>query len=348
MGVEGQVGLLDFEVYVPEEFMSSRELAALTGIPEEVVRDKLGIHRKPIGGREDHAVAMATRAARRLLDRTGIPPDALDLIIYPGEEYKEYICWTGSIKIQKELGAARCWAFDLSYRCAATPLALKVAKDLMAADDDLNTVLIAGGNTNAYLVDYRDPDSSFMFDMGPSGHAALLRRGHGANLVLGSGIHTEPIFADAVVPPVGGSLYPPTPENIERQPWKLVVADARRMKEELAARSVPAFLRAVDLALAKSGLGRPDIDYLAILHVKRSAHHLILQELGLSPEQSVYLEEYGHVGHTDQYLSLKLGLEQGKVRAGDHVVFLGAGTGYAFTATVIRWGAGQGAMGGIV
>lgn len=348
MGGARQVGLVDFEVYVPDEFMNAKELAALTGIPEEVVRDKLGIQRKPIGGREDHAVAMATRAARRLLDRTGVAPDELDLIIYPGEEYKEYICWTGSIKIQKELEARRCWAFDLSYRCAATPLALKVARDLMVVDDDLNTVLIAGGNTNAYLVDYQDPHSSFMFDMGPSGHAALLRRGHHANLVLGSGIHTEPIFADSVVPPLGGSLFPPTPENVQRQPWRLVVADAERMKEELAARSVPAFLRAVDLALSKSGLGRADIAYLAILHVKRSAHHLILQELGLSPEQSVYLEEYGHLGHTDQYLSLKLGLEQGRVRPGDHVVFLGAGTGYAFTATVIRWGGGQAAIAGIL
>ena len=332
------VGLVDFEVYLPETFMTAADLSGLTGIPETVIREKLGVNRKPVGGPEDHCVAMAIRAARRLLARTGIKPEEIDLIIYPGEEYKEFVCWTGSIKIQKELGAYRCWSFDLPFRCAATPLAFKVAKDLMLTNDDLDTVLIAGGNTNAYLVNYRDPDSTFMFDMAPSGHAAILKRGYDRNLILGTGIHTEPIFADDVIPLLGGTKYRMTHEALDGERWKLVITDPERMKRDLAERSLPAFLQTVDLALEKSGLTRADIDYLAILHTKRSGHEAILHELGLRADQSVYLEDYGHLGHTDQYLSLQLGIERGKVKPGDHVVFLGAGTGYAFTSTVIRWG----------
>lgn len=332
------VGLVDFEVYLPEEFMTSADLADMTGIPENVIREKFGVNRKPVGGPDDHCVTMAVKAAGRLLARTGVHPEEIDLIIYSGEEYKEFICWTGSIKIQKELGAYRCWAFDLSYRCAATPLALKVAKDLMLTNEELETVLIAGGNTNAYMVNYRDPNSTFMFDMAPSGHAALLKRGYERNLILGSGIHTEPVFADAVIPLLGGTKYPVTHEAVDKEMWKLVVTDPERMKKDLAERSLPAFLRAVDIALEKSELTRGDIEYLAILHIKRSGHEAILQELGLRPEQSVYLEDYGHLGHTDQYMSLQLALERGLVKPGDHVVFLGAGTGYAFTSTVIRWG----------
>lgn len=332
------VGLVDFEVYLPEEFMTSADLAGMTGIPENVIREKFGVNRKPVGGPDDHCVTMAVKAAERLLARTGVHPEEIDLIIYSGEEYKEFICWTGSIKIQKELGAYRCWAFDLSYRCAATPLALKVAKDLMLTNEELETVLIAGGNTNAYMVNYRDPNSTFMFDMAPSGHAALLKRGYERNLILGSGIHTEPVFADAVIPLLGGTKCPVTHEAVDKEMWKLVVTDPERMKKDLAERSLPAFLRAVDIALGKSELTRGDIGYLAILHIKRSGHEAILQELGLRPEQSVYLEDYGHLGHTDQYMSLQLALERGLVKPGDHVVFLGAGTGYAFTSTVIRWG----------
>ncbi|SMB99231.1 3-oxoacyl-[acyl-carrier-protein] synthase-3 [Thermanaeromonas toyohensis ToBE] len=332
------VGLVDFEIYLPDTFMDASELAKLTGIPENVIREKLGVNRKPVGGPDDHCVTMAIKAAKKLLDKTGISPEEIDLIIYPGEEYKEYICWTGSIKIQKELGAYNCWAFDISYRCAATPLALKLAKDLILTNDDINTVLIAGGNTNAYLVNYEDPNQTFMFDMAPSGHAAIIKRGYEKNLILGTGIHTEPIFADDVIPLLGGTKYPITHENLDKYGWKLVLPDPERMKRDLAERSLPAFIKPVDIALQKSGLTRADIDYLAIIHIKRSAHEAILQELGLRPEQSVYLEDYGHTGHTDQYLSLQLALEQGKVKPGDHVVFLGAGTGYAFTATVIRWG----------
>ncbi len=335
---ETTVGLVDFEVYLPEQFVTAGDLAGMTGLPETVIREKLGVNRKPAGGPDDHCVAMAIKAARALLARTGITPEEIDLIIYPGEEYKEFICWTGSIKLQKELGALRCWSFDLPFRCAATPLALKVAKDLMLTNEDLRTVLIAGGNTNSYMLNYQDPNSTFMFDMAPSGHAAILKRDYGRNLILGSGIHTEPIFADDVLPMLGGTKYPATYEAVDKQMWKLVVTDPERMKKDMAERSLPAFLRAVDTALNNSGLTRRDIGYLAVIHIKRSGHHAVLEELGLKPEQSIYLEDYGHVGHSDQYLSLQLALESGKVKPGDHVVFLGAGTGYAFTSSVIRWG----------
>lgn len=335
-----KVGIVDFEVYLPENFIEAEELSKLVNIPAQVIKDKLGFKRKPLGGGpEDHCVAMAIKAAKRLLEKTNTDPDEIDLIIYPGEEYKEYICWTGSIKIQKELEANKCWAFDISYRCAATPLALKLAKELIMTNDDLNTVLIAGGNTNAYLINYNDPQSGFMFDMGPSGHAALLKRDYEKNLVLGTGIHTEPVFADDVIAPYCGTKNPITVDVIESGLWnKIVVTDPERMKKDLAKRSLPAFIKPVDIALEKSGLTRKDIDYLAVIHIKPSAHQAILQTLGLKPEQSVYLDEYGHTGHTDQWLSLQLGLEQGKIKDGDHVVFLGAGTGYAFTSTVIRWG----------
>ncbi|MFQ3673797.1 MAG: 3-oxoacyl-[acyl-carrier-protein] synthase III C-terminal domain-containing protein, partial [Aggregatilineales bacterium] len=60
--------------------------------------------------------------------------------------------------------------------------------------------------------------------------------------------------------------------------------------------------------------------------------------VGLTPEQSVYLEDYGHVQSVDQVLALELGLAQGKIRPGDLVVLAGAGTGYTWSAVALRWG----------
>jgi 3-oxoacyl-[acyl-carrier-protein] synthase-3 len=37
-------------------------------------------------------------------------------------------------------------------------------------------------------------------------------------------------------------------------------------------------------------------------------------------------------------LSLELGLEAGKVRDGSTIVFVGAGLGFVWAATVIKWG----------
>ncbi len=58
------------------------------------------------------------------------------MILFAGETYCEYVCWTAAIKIQNELGADNAFAWDLGFRCAGTPLALKVAKDMMRSDPE--------------------------------------------------------------------------------------------------------------------------------------------------------------------------------------------------------------------
>ena len=339
--IDIKAGIVDFECYIPKTFITAGELSEITNIPEKVLVEKFGIKSKVLGGLDDHCIEMSLKAAKRLLARTAIAPDEIDLIIYPGEEYKEYTCYTASIKIQKELGIPndKCWAFDISYRCAATPLALKLAKELMITNDDINTILIAGGNTNAYLINLKDPNSAFMFDMGPSGHAVIIQRNYNKNLILGTGIHTEPVFADDVVAPYCGTKNPITYEAVESGLWnKIEVTDPERMKKDLAERGLNPWLIPIDKALKNSGMSRRDIDFLAPLHIKPSGHLAILNELGLGEEQSVYLDEYGHTGHTDQWLALQLGIQQGKVKDGMNVCFLGAGTGYAFTSSIIRWG----------
>ena len=75
-----------------------------------------------------------------------------------------------------------------------------------------------------------------------------------------------------------------------------------------------------------------------MLHFKRSAHDGILAELGLTEAQSTYLDQYGHVGQNDQLLSIELGRRDGRIKDGDNLVLVGAGLGFVWAASVIRWG----------
>jgi len=77
---------------------------------------------------------------------------------------------------------------------------------------------------------------------------------------------------------------------------------------------------------------------LDILHIKRSGHAAMLADLGLREDQSIYLEDYGHIGQVDQILSLELALKAGKVKEGDVVCMIAAGIGYVWSANIIRWG----------
>jgi 3-oxoacyl-[acyl-carrier-protein] synthase-3 len=110
------------------------------------------------------------------------------------------------------------------------------------------------------------------------------------------------------------------------------------MKERLEKLSLSNWLVCIDKALAKSGYTRSDIDYLATLLIKRSAHDYLMAQLGLAAEQSRYLAEFGHHGQNDQLLSLELAVEEGRLKQGDLVLMISAGIGYAWGAVVLRWG----------
>jgi 3-oxoacyl-[acyl-carrier-protein] synthase-3 len=94
----------------------------------------------------------------------------------------------------------------------------------------------------------------------------------------------------------------------------------------------------IDEALAESGYTRKDIDYLNILHMKRSAHDYVLGALGLREEQTYYLDHFGHLGQQDAMVSIKMGLQTGRLKDGDLMVIVAAGIGYAWGASVVRWG----------
>ena len=118
----------------------------------------------------------------------------------------------------------------------------------------------------------------------------------------------------------------------------LRLMDSPKMKGLLNTVSMPNWYHCIDEALRKSGKTREDIDFLDILHIKRSGHKGMLADLGLTEDQTIYLENYGHIGQIDQILSLKLALEQGKVKDGDVAVMIAAGIGYTWAANVIQWG----------
>ncbi|MDF2854681.1 MAG: hypothetical protein K0Q87_532 [Neobacillus sp.] len=313
----------------------------MAGIPPVVVEDKMGIKKKYIPGPNDHTCEMGIIAAKLALEKANLDPLEIDLIIYIGEEHKEYPLWTAGIKIQEAIGASNAWAFDVALRCGTTVMALKVAKSMMIADPKINTVLLAGGYRNGDFIDYQNPRTRFMYNLSAGGGAILLKKGHSENSILETKMITDGSFSEDVVVVAGGTKNPISKEAIDQRLNMLDVLDPEGMKQRLEQKSMENFLQVIRQSVRMSGYQETDINYLAMLHMKKSAHTYVLSELGLSADQSIYLEDYGHIGQIDQILSLELALKEGKVRDGDLVVFVSAGIGYAWGATTIKWGKGD-------
>lgn len=332
------IGIVSTGIYLPEGYLTSEEISRESGIPRGVVEEKLGFKRKLMAGPGDHTIEMGIRAAAKALEKGRVDPLEIDLVIYIGEEYKEHLLQTGATKLQHGVGAVNAWGFDVALRCGTTVFALKLAKDLMLVNEDINTVLLAGGYRNGDLIDFKNPRVRFMYNLGAGGAAVILRKNHPANEVLATKTITDGRLADCVGVAAGGTREPMTAEALQKGRYTLEVFDPEGMKSVLEQCSMENFLRVIRNSVTSSGYKPADIDYLAILHMKRSAHNYILQQLGLAPEQAIYLEDYGHIGQIDQILSLELALEQGKVKDGSLVVLVSAGIGYAWTATTVRWG----------
>ena len=335
------VGIVGMGTYLPNKKMTAKEISDATGgtWSEDAVINKLGITEKyiPSNDPQDGTQEMGALASLACLKNTGVNPLEIDAILCFGEEWKEYPLTTSACYIQDRIGAKNAWGIDIQNRCCTSVSAMKIAKDMLIADDEMNMVLVCGGYRNCDLIDYTDNNLSFMFNLAAGGGAILLKKNHDKNLLLGTHLISDGSVVHTAGAPIGGTANPTTADNVNES-MKLRLMDATKMKGLLNEVSMPNWMRCIDESLRKSSMTRADIDFLDILHIKPSGHKQMLKDLGLTEEQSVYLADYGHVGQVDQILALELALDSGKVKDGSVVSMIAAGIGYTWAANVIKWG----------
>ena len=339
---EVNVGIVGTGIYLPKGRMSAREISKATKgtWSEQAIIDKLGIREKvvPENTQSDGTQEMGALAALDALKNTGVDPLSIDVILSVTEEWKEYPLTTSALYIQDRIGALNAWGIDVQNRCCTTVSAMKMAKDMLIADDEIHVVMVVGGYRNGDFIDFTDKDMSMMYNLGAGGGAIILKKNYNKNLLLGSHMIGDGSLSRTAAVEIGGLCNPITLENVEESKKSLRLLDPVKMKNRLNLVSMPNWIKCIDEALRKSKLSRRDIGFLDILHIKRSGHESMLEELGLNEDQSIYLEDYGHIGQIDQILSLHLALQSGQVKDQTVVCMLAAGIGYVWAANIIKWG----------
>lgn len=330
------VGIAGIGTYFPETLQTAADLMRVTGIPEAVLREKMGIRQRHIAGAEQTVTFMATRAAEKALAQAGMSASEVNVVISHGSEHKDHLVWNAASKIQHNLGAENAYAFEVYALCAGAPIAMNIARGMMESDSRLNDVLLAAGSREHDLINFRNERSRFMFNFGAGGGAMLLRRGATQNLILGASAITDGSLSESVV--LTHAAAGDETEAIGDLRGRLDVTNPDYMAERLGATSLENFVKVIREAVEAGGASMGELRFVGITHMKRSFYLDILKAVGLTSEQSVYLEDYGHVQSVDQVLALELGLAQGKIHPGDLIVLAGAGTGYTWSAVSVRWG----------
>ena len=342
------MGIVSTGMFLPEAVMGAEEIAAESGLPEWVVREKLGINQKHIPEPGMHPNLMAAKAAAQCLEKANVDPKEIDVLLCTTEEWKEYNLWTAGIDLAYEIGATNAWGMDMHMRCATTIAALKLARSLMRDDPSIDTIMIAGGYVIGDFIDHTNLRTSFLFNIGAGAGAMLVKRDWPENHVLGTHLMSDGSMSRHVIVPASGTVQHPTDEAVAKGLFKFDLVEPEAMKARLGEVSIDNWMTCVDEALRKSGTKsdgtsytRADLDYLNMLLVKPSAHKEILDLLGLTEDQSAYLSDIGHIGEQDSIISIIEGERTGKLKPGDLMVIVGAGIGYVWGAGVVQWGRAQ-------
>jgi 3-oxoacyl-[acyl-carrier-protein] synthase III len=312
--------------------MTAAEVGERSGIPEQVILEKFGLRGKHIAAADEHVSDLSVRAAQALLDETGFDPLDIDVVMYFGSTWKDYSVWQAAPWIAHRIGATRAYAVEYDNVSCGTPVALRLARDMLIAEDELRTILVVAACRESYLLDYENKRSRFMFNFGDGAVAGLLVKDGGRNQVLGCHGITDGSFSLQVKVLSGGSVSPNGGHPF------LDVVDPAAMKDGLEKVSLVNFVAAARGAVERSGADLSEVGYLCGIHMKPSMHRALAAELGLDESRAAYLDDTGHMSGVEPLFALDRAARAGALRDGELVLLLAAGTGYTWAASLVRWG----------
>ena len=330
------VGIRSIGSYVPEGIRDSMYIAQASGIPEPVIREKFGIKQVHRAGPEDTVVSMGVKAAQKALGN--LSPEEIDMVVYCGSEYKDYYMFNCAAKIKEDIGAKNAVAFEIHSLCSAVVWSLKVLKAMMLQDETLKKVLLVSSSKEGDLINYADSDARFMFNFGDGAAAVVLERDLGRNVILESSMIVDGRFATDVYVPGIGCVNRDKIDDMTYEDRHLRVTNLKDMKARLDPITLDNFCKVMDQAVERSGYTNDQVGFVAPICMKKSMLMGLLGHFGLPEEKSFLLEDYGHCQSADCFLAMEEGLRHDRLKDGDVVVCIAAGTGYSWASTVIKWG----------
>ncbi len=156
---------------IPKRIVTNADLESLVDTSDEWISKRTGIHTRHIAVGET-ATGMAADAAAKALAMSGVPKEAIGLIVactITGEDLTPSMA--GSV--QKALGIAQCAAFDVSAGCTGFIYALVTASSLMETLG-VETAIVVASEAMSKFTDWSDRSTCVLF--GDGAGAIVLRR----------------------------------------------------------------------------------------------------------------------------------------------------------------------------
>ncbi|MBL7993707.1 MAG: ketoacyl-ACP synthase III [Candidatus Kapabacteria bacterium] len=304
------------------------------------LRENLTIRERRWCAENESTADLCVEAGNRTLANAGIKPEQMDLLII-ATDTPEFVSPSTASVVQHRLGAHRAGTFDVNTACAGFVTGMDIATKFIRADERYQNVLVIGAYAMSKYLDKTDKKTVTLFADGAG--AALLsaekitegtsQNGAKPKGYLASELRTQGQYYDWMGIYGGAAQQPSTPETVSHKDHllKFVKKFPRELNPEM-------WTEMIEAVSKRAGIAPTDARHYFFTQININSIRDTLQRLGV-PETASHniMDRYGYTGSACIGMALDDAMQQGKIKSGEELVFMGSGGGLAFASSIFRF-----------
>ena len=308
---------------LPAKCVTNAELAERVDTSDDWIVERTGIRQRYIADETEFTSTLATKAARAALEAAGIDASEIGLIVL-ATATPDHTFPATATQVQAALGCGGGVAFDVQAVCSGFLYALATA-DSMLRTGMAQKALVIGAETFSRILDWEDRTTCVLF--GDGAGAVVLEAQDVAEDgpgILASRLHAEGAHKDM--------LY------VDGGPSTTGTVGHLRMKgREVFRHAVVNLADVLTEVLADTDLGAEDIDWVVPHQANARILDATARKLDLPAEKVVVtVDRHANTSAASVPLALDTAVRDGRIKAGDLVMFEAMGGGFTWGASLAR------------
>lgn len=312
--------------YLPEKIATNDDMAAIVETSDEWIQTRTGIcQRHLVSSPEENTTYMASLAARRALENSGLKAEDIDVILVATVS-GDYVTPSTACMIQKEIGAVNAVSFDINAACSGFLFGLNTV-DAYFRCGMYKTALIIGVETLSKIMDWSDRSTCVLFGDGAGAVVAKADDSGMLACLQGSdGTHADVLKCNARS---NNNPYVTTDKDMD-----YVYMNGQEVFK-FAVRKVPECL---DLLLQETNLTVEDIDYFLLHQANYRILTSIAKKLNLPMDKfPSNVDKCGNTSAASIPILMDEMNRQGQLKEGDTLFLSGFGGGLTWGAALLKW-----------
>jgi 3-oxoacyl-[acyl-carrier-protein] synthase-3 len=322
-------GIIGMGHAYPEGVLTNADLEKMVETSDEWITTRTGIKQRHKAAEDEYTSQFGTRAAQQALERAGLKPEDIDIIVCATTTPDQILPSTGAL-IQARLGATNAAGMDVFAACSGFLYGLTMVESMIRTGQ-IRYALVIGAEILTKYVDYTDRSTCVIF--GDGAGAAVLGPVEEGRGILATKIRSDGRYEEQLYAPGGGTKYGTTHETIDKRMHFFKMKGNELFK--VAVRSMADISAEM---LEKAGYTVADVDMVIPHQANQRITDAVASRLGV-PEEKVYsnIAQHGNTSSASIPIALDECIQSGKIKEGDLVLLTAFGGGVTWGATVIRF-----------